>query len=156
MAETRPFSSSSSGMRTRLVKGHACVCIISGSTCFPIAHLEVWSGKAHYYLHGIRIDLRVSTFLYAKGKALRSQSPPPPHARYNSTHTLERLPVTSYSSSSCICHYYLRWICPVFGQGIIVVAWGIYFVNALICTVFSLYLAGSLVPRLFLVEERAW
>ena len=41
-----------------------------------IAHVEVWSGKAHYYLYGIRIDLRAS---YANGKALRSQSPPPPH-----------------------------------------------------------------------------
>ena len=35
------------------------------------ACLEVWSGKH-------TINLRLSTFLYAMGKALRSQSPPPP------------------------------------------------------------------------------
>ena len=34
--------------------------------------------KAHHYLDGIRIDLRVATFLYAMGIALCSQSPPPP------------------------------------------------------------------------------
>ena len=37
-----------------------------------IAHLEVWSGKR-------TINHRVSTFLYAMGKALRSQSPQPAH-----------------------------------------------------------------------------
>ena len=74
----KPGPFSSSGMRTRLVLGHACVRIISGSTHITIAHLEVWSGKAHYYLHGIRIDHRVSTFLNAKEKALCFQSPPPP------------------------------------------------------------------------------
>ena len=67
------------------------MCIISGST-----HLlaEVWSGKAHYYLHGIGIDLGVS---YAKGKSIALSIPPTPSSHYNGTHTLERLPVISYT-----------------------------------------------------------
>ena len=67
---------------------------MNGSTSFLIVHLEVWSGKAHYYLHGIRIALRVSTFGYGMGKAARCQSSHPLPTLYNSTHTLERLPVS--------------------------------------------------------------
>ena len=80
----------------------------------PIARLEVWSGTAYYYLiylDGIRIDLRVSTFIYAKEKALLSQSPPPLSTLQQYPHSIERLPVTSHSSSSydsCVSLCYLR------------------------------------------------
>ena len=69
-AETMLFLSFS-GMRTRLVQGHAYVCIINGSTNLLIAHLEVWSGKAHYYLHRIRLTLWAqSAYIYARARLL--------------------------------------------------------------------------------------
>ena len=43
-----------------------CALRMVEASCLLIVHLEDWSGKAHYNLHEIRIDL---TFLYAKGES---------------------------------------------------------------------------------------
>ena len=76
---------------------------------------EIWSGKH-------TINHRVSTFLYAMGKALRSQSPPPP-------------PTIPVSATSC---YIFKVNCPVFGQSIIVALSGGY----ILYYIFLVYLAG--------------
>ena len=100
-------------------KASTGTCIISGSNLLADCSLE-WKG--HYYLDGIGIDLKVPTFLSAKGKALRSQSPPPP-PHVTTVPTPSRLPVTSCTLAphdSCISQ-----CCPVLGQSIIVVlSWG--------------------------------
>ena len=75
-------------MRVSYAKGKSIRLSISptSSPRFPmIAHLEVWSGKAHYYLHGIGIDRRVS---YAKGKSIRLSISPTPSPRFPTVPTL--------------------------------------------------------------------
>ena len=121
-----PFSSSS-GMRT--AKGHAWVYIISGSTWFLIAHLEVWSGK-----HGI--NHTVSTFFMQWEKHYTLNLLP-------TAPTLYRASSIDYSHSSssfdfCVSHccgelsnFWAKYNCCI--------EWGIYFVNVSFIIFFFLY-----------------
>ena len=94
-----PFSSSL-GMKTRVVQGHVWVYIISGSTCLPIARLEVWSGTSYYYvLSRWNQNSSQSSYIFMERRDY-TQSPPPLSTLQQYQHSIEWFPVTSHSSSS--------------------------------------------------------
>ena len=103
-AETRPFLLLFGHENKGSIQGHDCMSVhyqwfnpSSDCTLRSLIGVEL---HTIFYLDGIRIGLRVSTFLYAKEKALRSQSHPPLSTLQQYQHSIEQFPVTSHSSSS--------------------------------------------------------
>ena len=85
---------------------------------------EIWSGK-HIINH------RVSTFLYAMGKALCSQSPPPPPYVTTAPTPYRASSHSSSSYDSCVSHCYLR--SSFWAKYNCCIEWGIYFVLYFSC-----------------------